>query len=169
VAAHARPDRLTSCSTQRAPQLYATLFRRSRALISRSLPAKLTLDRPALETDQLRISTPRYDQAPSTTPSLRLPHRRIEPAEDALGAKNRDGALLRLSGARASPSPIRHPREPRGAMLMKGGKPSANMFAAGEIYGRQCAGQGLRGRHRHEPSAACSAVSRRERARNAKN
>ncbi len=35
-------------------------------------------------------------------------------------------------------------------MLMKDGKPSANMFAAGRDHGRQCARQGLRRRHRHD-------------------
>ena len=67
----------------------------------------------------------------------------LVPPKIPLGAAHRDAALLRLSGApRHHLHLSRDAREQGGAHLMRDGRPSANMFAAGEIMAGNVLGRG---------------------------
>ena len=81
----------------------------------------------------------------------RLPHRGADAAEDALGAADRDAALLRLSGAARHHLHLsRHPREPAGAHADEGRQARRQHVRRRRDHGRQRARQGLRRRHRHD-------------------
>ena len=100
VAAAARPDRLFIIDSKVLGRFMPSVFPADRSRQrSRNWPASLSSTRPSSK-DHRRDSTTavgpaRFDH---TDPG-RLPHRRADAAEDALGAADRYAAVLRLSAA----------------------------------------------------------------------
>ena len=81
----------------------------------------------------------------------RLPHRRRDAGQDALGAQDRYAALSRLSGAARHHLHLsRHPREQAVADADEGRQTLRQHVRRRRDHGRQCARQGLRRRHRHD-------------------
>ena len=75
----------------------------------------------------------------------------LDAAEDALGAKDRDAALLCLSGAARHHLHLsRHPREQTGAHADEGRQAVRQHVRRRRDHGRQCAGQGLCGGNRND-------------------
>ncbi len=75
----------------------------------------------------------------------------LDAAEEPLGTADRDTALLCLSGAARHHLHLsRHPREPTGAHADEGRQARRQHVRRRRDHGRQCAGQRLRGRHRHD-------------------
>ena len=81
----------------------------------------------------------------------RLPNRRLDAAEDALGAQDRYAALSGLSGAAGHHLHLsRHPREQAGAHADEERQARRQHVRRRRDHGRQRARQGLRRRHRHD-------------------
>jgi len=119
-----------------------TLFPRSRALISRSLPQKLTLDPAAAGNDhcgfQRRGTISTFDHTILTIAAPKGLSRRRR-----IGREESDGAYYAYPVGRASPSPISHPREPRGADADEGAASRPpTCSAAGEIMAGNVLGKG---------------------------
>ena len=94
----------------------------------------------------------------------------IDAAEDALGAQDRDAALLAYPvrpGITFTYLGTRVNKQSR--MLMKDGKPSANMFAAGEIMAGNVLGKGYAAGIGMTIGSVFGRVAGREAAKNARN
>ena len=73
----------------------------------------------------------------------RLPHRRPDAAEDALGAAHRHAAVLRLCAAARRHLHLPGPEDrSHGAAVRFGGRASDNLFVAGEMMAGNVLGQG---------------------------
>ena len=167
----ARPDRLHHLRCQRAPQLHADAVSADRGRHDRRARRQARPRSGRAGKDRRRIQ--RRGAARHLRPHhpRRLPHRRPDAAEDALGAQDRDarpiyaypvrpGITFTYLGTRVNK---------QSRMLMKDGKPSANMFAAGEIMAGNVLGKGYAAGIGMTIGSVFGRVAGREAARNAKN
>ncbi len=169
----AQPDQIAYIifdSTRASPASCRRCFRRSRAPPSPSSPASSSSIRPRWKRPSPN-STPRCSPAPSITPSWMIAApkastppkthwaRRIE-TPPYLAYPVRPGITFTYLGTRVNK---------QSRMVMKDGKPSANMFAAGEIMAGNVLGKGYAAGIGMTIGSVFGRVAGREAAKNARN
>jgi len=125
-----------------------TLFPPIKADSIAELAGKFDLDSTALENTIANFNAAVRPGYLRSHRARRLPHRRADAAKNSLGAQDRDAALSRLPGAARHHLHLsRHPREQAGAHGDEGRQAGRQHVRRRRDHGRQCARQGLCGRH----------------------